>query len=116
MTAGRRALGMVLAAAIVAGAAGPARAQAFRADTFDLCADAAAQVEAEEGIPAGLLGAIAMVETGRGNPFNNGRRSAWPWTVNIAGKGAHLDSKAEALRIVEGKLLDGVGLIDVGCF
>ncbi|MBF0306314.1 MAG: hypothetical protein HQL41_11765 [Alphaproteobacteria bacterium] len=96
--------------------AGPAFAQAFRADTFEMCANAAAQVEVEEGIPAGLLGAIALVETGRGNPFNNGRRSAWPWTVNIEGKGAHLDSKAEALRIVEGKLLDGVGLIDVGCF
>lgn len=107
---------MLLAAAVLAGAAGPAQAQAIRADTFHLCANAAAQVEAEEGTPAGLLAAIALVETGRGNPFDNGKRAAWPWTINVEGKGSYLDSKAEAVRTVEARLLEGVGIIDVGCF
>jgi hypothetical protein len=63
-------------------------------------------------IPSGLLAAIGFTESGR---TVTGRRAVWPWTVNAEGEGHFFDSKAEAVKFVEGKLADGVESIDVGC-
>ena len=63
-------------------------------------------------IPGGLLAAIGFTESGR---TVTGQRSVWPWTVNAEGEGHFFDSKADAVKFVEGKLADGVESIDVGC-
>jgi hypothetical protein len=45
------------------------------------------------GIPAGLLHAISLVESGRdGGP--------WPWTLNIDGKGVYAATWPEAVRLM----------------
>jgi hypothetical protein len=63
-------------------------------------------------IPSGLLAAIGFTESGR---TVTGQRSVWPWTVNVEGEGHFFDSKAAAVKFVEGKLADGIESIDVGC-
>ncbi len=63
-------------------------------------------------IPSGLLAAIGFTESGR---TVTGQRSVWPWTVNAEGEGHFFESKADAVKFVEGKLTDGVASIDVGC-
>jgi hypothetical protein len=63
-------------------------------------------------IPSGLLAAIGFTESGR---TVTGKRSVWPWTVNVEGEGHFFDSKADAVTFVAGKLADGVESIDVGC-
>ena len=63
-------------------------------------------------IPSGLLAAIGFTESGR---TVTGRHSVWPWTVNVEGEGHFFDSKAEAVKFVEGKQADGAESIDVGC-
>lgn len=72
------------------------------------CADLAETAGAKTGIPAGLMSAISLVETGTG-----GR--AWPWTLNEGGKGMHFDTKAEALAYLKEAIDRGVTNIDVGC-
>ena|GEM_PF-3287287 len=79
-----------------------------------LCRERIARVERAEGLPAGLLQAIALAESGRYDPE---RRALlpWPWTVNAGGEGAYFASKAEAIRHVERLRARGRTNIDVGC-
>lgn len=72
------------------------------------CSDLAETAGAQAGIPAGLMSAISLVETGR-----NGE--SWPWTLNEGGKGMHFDTKAEALAYLTEAVQRGVTNIDVGC-
>jgi hypothetical protein len=96
---------------------GPARAARQVAEAFTdalLCRERIARVERAEGLPAGLLQAIALAESGRYDPD---RRTLlpWPWTVNAGGEGAYFPSKAEAIRHVERLRAQGRTNIDVGC-
>ena len=59
------------------------------------CARLAAEAGTAEGLPDGLLPAISLVETGKGD--GQGGRMPWPWTLNQGGTAHYLDSKAEAL-------------------
>lgn len=79
-----------------------------------LCRERIARIERAEGLPAGLLQAIALAESGR---FDAERRVLlpWPWTVNAGGESAYLASKAEAVRHVERLRAQGRTNIDVGC-
>jgi hypothetical protein len=60
------------------------------------------------GVPAGLLEAIGMAESGKpGSP--------WPWTLNVGGKGYWLHDPADARALMhgaDGELRDDVA---VGC-
>lgn len=60
-----------------------------------VCVEHALRAEVYYGIPRGLLLSLALVESGyEGGP--------WPWTLNIDGKGYHLDSREDALaRMVD---------------
>lgn len=78
-----------------------------------LCTDAAITAEKEHSIPKGLLQAISFVETGH---TRQGKTSAWPWTVNVAGKGHYFKSKAAAEKFVSERKSKGVSSIDIGCF
>jgi hypothetical protein len=89
-------------------------APAASAGDGELCAGAIRRVEAGTALPAGLLAAVALSESGRRDP--EGRRAvAWPWTVNNAGDGRYFDSKAEAIAHVEALRRKGERNIDVGC-
>ena len=80
-----------------------------------LCEQAGTAAEQAHGLPAGLLLAIGRVESGRWDATRD-RQVPWPWTINAAGKGRHLDSKPEAIRAVALLRAQGTRSIDVGCF
>ena len=66
-----------------------------------------------EGLPEGLLPAIARVESGRGT--GDGGRRAWPWTLNEAGDGSFYAVKADAMEHLTAVVDTGSTNIDVGC-
>ena len=77
------------------------------------CARLAAEAGADAGLPDGLLPAIALVESGRGD--GNGGIAPWPWTLNQGGKGMYFDTRDEALAYLKQAVASGVTNIDVGC-
>jgi hypothetical protein len=91
-------------------AAAPARAQA--PDPSDLCEEAIAKGARRGGVPAEVLHAVALTETGR---HRDGRMRAWPWAINREGKGYWFDSREEALAFAKASLAQGRTSFDVGC-
>ncbi|MEY4982788.1 MAG: hypothetical protein RIR62_1054 [Pseudomonadota bacterium] len=77
------------------------------------CARLAATAGAAEGIPDGLLPAIALVESGHDD--GQGGRAPWPWTLNRAGQSHYLADKDAALATLEGILATGATNVDLGC-
>ena len=82
-------------------------------EPWGLCGAAIAAAERGAGMPAGLLGAVAKVETGRRAP--DGSVQPWPWSYNAAGDGRYAASNAEALEEVRAIQARGVRSIDIGC-
>ncbi len=78
------------------------------------CGTAIAAAERAWRLPAGLLPAIARVESGRLDP-GTGMVHPWPWTINAEGTGHFFDSKEEAIAAVSALQARGVRSIDVGC-
>ncbi len=91
----------------------PARASSVPADP-NSCPAAIQVAEGASHLPPGLLGSIAMVESGRIDP-RTGRPAPWPWTINVAGAGFFFQTKEEAIAAVEAARATGVRSIDVGC-
>jgi len=60
------------------------------------------------GVPAGILYAVGLAETGR-------KGSLQPNALNIDGKAVFPASKGEALRRFDAASLNGARFIDVGC-
>lgn len=87
-----------------------------RKDTapHDLCGAAVLAAEREARLPAGLLAAIARVESARVDPAS-GRVISWPWTINAEGEGRFFASQAEAVAAVEELAARGVRVVDAGC-
>lgn len=77
------------------------------------CTALASAAGAGQGLPEGLLPAIAMVESGHTDKA--GTHAPWPWTLNEGGKSSFFDTKAEALAYLENAVASGVTNIDVGC-
>ncbi len=79
-----------------------------------LCSAETGRYEQLYGIPAQLLDAISIVESGR---WNESRRAttAWPWTITANGEGQYLPTKAEAVAEVKRLRAAGTQNIDVGC-
>ncbi len=90
-----------------------AQAPTFSDSPWDACAQAIAAAEANSGLPPGLLGAIARVETGRRTP--TGGVQPWPWSFNAAGEGRYMATRAEAVAEVQARLAAGTRSIDIGC-
>ena len=86
----------------------PSLAQDSRCDAYT------AQVEQRYGIPARLLDAISVVESGRWDTYRQAS-VAWPWTVSSGGDGKYFPSKAEAVAEIRRLKAAGVKNIDVGC-
>ena len=98
---------LVLAAVTCAG-------QAAAGPVDGLCAALASQAEREQGIPPGLVQALALAESGRWHA-DEGTTRPWPWTVTSGTDSFFLPSKPEALRKVEELRTEGRTNIDVGC-
>jgi soluble lytic murein transglycosylase-like protein len=84
-----------------------------RADPWTACGRAIAAAERGAGIPAGLLLAIARVESGRAAP--GGGIAPWPFAINADGAGRYPESKAAAIAEVEALRARGIRSVDVGC-
>lgn len=105
----RSVLWLLPAAAILA----LAQALPARADDSDLCLDAIARQEAQYGMPAGLLKAIARVESS-GSPYGDVAKP-WPWTLNVGGAGHYYPTKEAALAALQAYKAESDVNIDVGC-
>lgn len=93
----------------------PAKAQETATAEEDfLCLNATMKAEEQYQIQKHLLTSIANVETGRWNQHLQ-QKVAWPWTVNVRGKGYFYPTKAEAIAAVKNWQKRGYKSIDVGC-
>lgn len=79
-----------------------------------LCAALARQAERAEGIPPGLVEAVALAESGRWLA-DQGTTRSWPWTITAGSDNFFFASKPEALRKVHELQSQGRSNIDVGC-
>jgi hypothetical protein len=79
-----------------------------------VCRPAIVSAEASGRLPARLLEAIALVESGRLDK-KTGLRNPWPWTINAEGEGYFFDTKDQAIAAVKALQSRGVMSIDVGC-
>jgi Transglycosylase SLT domain len=79
-----------------------------------MCEAAIAGAESEIRLPARVLTAIALRESGRIDP-DTGRVRPWPWTINFEGTGHFYASKEEAIAAVQTIQAAGGQSIDVGC-
>ena len=108
----RTALGLALALALGL-LAGPAPAAAQDDDlSAALCEQAIVNGARRGGVPAEVLHAVALTETGRNS---NGRMRPYPWAINREGKGHWFKTREEALAFAQGSLAEGRPSFDVGC-
>ncbi len=83
------------------------------ADPSDLCLSAARTAAAQQGVPAEMMIAVGLAETGR---RQDGVLRPWPWTANLNGEGFRFDSAAELQRFASAAISRGETSIDIGCF
>jgi soluble lytic murein transglycosylase-like protein len=74
----------------------------------NLCEREMVRAAEKHGVPLGMLYAVGLTETGRGDSLR-------PYALNIEGRASYDDDKATALRRVQGARASGAKLIDVGC-
>ena len=74
----------------------------------NLCEREMVRAAEKHGVPLGMLYAVGLTETGRGDSLR-------PYALNIEGRASYDDDKATALRRFEGARAGGAKLIDVGC-
>ncbi|MBV9812392.1 MAG: hypothetical protein JO326_06555 [Acetobacteraceae bacterium] len=79
----------------------------------DQCLTAIATSERANGIPHGLLSAIARVESGRSD--GHGTVKPWPWSINVEGTDHVFDTERDAVAAVQDYIAQGIRSIDVGC-
>jgi hypothetical protein len=78
------------------------------------CEASIAAAERQNHLPAGILHAIGVVESGRRDPLT-GRSGAWPFSVNAAGETRFFGAMQPAVAYVKDALAHGIRSIDVGC-
>ena len=106
--------GTTATAASRASATAPGPPLPWNVQQAALCAAAIGAAEQSHGLPAGLLGSIAKVESGR--PITGmGDVRAWPWTIDADGQGQFLESRPAAVAWAQQALARGVKFMDVGC-
>ncbi len=80
----------------------------------DLCGVAVAAASAGSNLPAGLLDAIAVVESGRINA-RTGIARPWPWTIDANGTGYMYASEQAAIQAAAAFQAAGITSLDIGC-
>jgi len=83
------------------------------ASTPNLCETAAKFASYQTQVPISILLAVAQTESGRSV---DGHLRAWPWAVNVHGKGHYFPSKTQAREFLAALLRSGETNFDVGCF
>jgi len=78
------------------------------------CEVAIASAERSAGLPARMMTAIALTESGRLDPVA-GQVRPWPWTINAEGTGQYFATREQAIAAVKALRAAGVRSIDVGC-
>jgi len=100
------------------GSIAPVKATSLYAQPVDnsgqKCEKATQIQERRDNIPAHLLKAVSLAESGRWDKKSR-VNVAWPWTVTSGGEGRFYDSQEEAIAEVEILITSGVENIDVGC-
>ena len=89
------------------------RAATATGEPAALCEWAARAAAAESGVPADILGALTLTETGR---RLDGATRPWAWSVNAEGAGSWFDDPNAALAFAEDRVARGRTNLDVGCF
>jgi hypothetical protein len=79
-----------------------------------VCEKAVAAASAGHQLPAGLLSAIATVESGRLDP-QTGSLKPWPWTIDANGAGSMYDSASSAIQAATAFEAAGITSLDIGC-
>lgn len=69
-------------------------------------------IAAAEGVPASVLYAMAMTESGAA--FESGKRHPWPWSLNVEGRTLRYRSRVETWRALNALLAKGVTRVDIG--
>lgn len=114
MASREAALACVLLALAASAAARGADSAPAGDDPWALCRRAIAAAEPGSGLPRGLLGAIALVESGRRDP-GTGRVAPWPWAYNVEGETRFAETREAAVAEVAALRARGVRSVDVGC-
>ncbi len=87
-------------------------------DLLGLCRRLATQTERYYGLPPQLLSAIAITESGTRTHAGSEKGKifmAWPWTINVDGRGYFFRTKQDAIAYVRHLQSTGKRSIDVGC-
>lgn len=84
------------------------------ASPAQLCESAISATEVTARLPARMMGAIALVESGRVD-LTTGTTRPWPWTINAEGQGFFFATKQQAIDAVRALQVRGIQSIDVGC-
>ena len=95
----------------------PATAGAEQIKAVDdgfICMDATTKAEEKYQIKEYLLTSISTVETGKWNKFAQ-QKIAWPWTINVRGKGHYYKTKEAAVAAAKALQKRGIKNFDVGC-
>ena len=79
----------------------------------DLCEVVIADASRATGVPASVLMAITLTETGR---MQGGRLRPWPWAAQAGGTGHWFATRAEVLDFARRLLAQGRTSFDLGCF
>jgi len=113
----RVARAFVSASLAIVAVAAPFTASAQTAEDTDPTVQCLRYVQSYERsmrIPSGLLVAISYVESGRPIGPNNSP-VAWPWTINVGGRGQYFETKEQAVQETRRLMDEGQRSIDVGC-
>jgi hypothetical protein len=89
-------------------------AGSFPPSPGEACRVAILGAAARYGIPADLMLAISLVESGRTDPAT-GVRMPWPWTANVEGQDYRFETAAQAVAWVRQQQAHNVVSIDTGC-
>lgn len=92
----------------------PVKPLQMNAETALICRHLTAVAERHTGIPAQLLSAISLAESGHWWEERQ-ERIAWPWTIYAEGRGRYFPTRQQAEAELTRLLAKGVRNIDVGC-
>ncbi len=67
----------------------------------------------EKGLPASLLYAVALTESGQSR-LSEDQLRPWPWTLNVNGKGQYFPSRKAAWRALQQALDSDQHSVDIG--
>ena len=105
---------LLCSGAIYASGEGDVQLMKNKLHDSSLCLVAAKSAGMRYGVDFDLLQTISAVESGTWNKLHQAY-IAWPWTVNVNGRGYYYQTRDEAVAAVKNFMSRGYKSIDVGC-